>query len=165
MSKTIILNNLQKLTEALKTQNRNIEFLNSGVDIPKERMSSRDECSFLSWFREDGKFLRAYVHGTTIDEVTALHSQWYKIYEKIYKLFYSEEKKGWFKRSSRSPKKLNEMELSKLEAYIHDIKPLHDPLLRKLKILEQRIESNATITDETYHTFVNNSSYQHENAM
>lgn len=165
MSKTIILNNIKRLTEALKTQNRNIEYLSSGVDIPKERMSSRDECSFLSWFREDGKYLRNYVHGSTIDEVSALHSQWYEIYEKIYNLFYSEKKSGWFSRAARGPKKLNDMERSKLEAYVHDIKPLHEPLLRKLQILEQRVQSNATITDETYNAFVNNSNYPNQNAI
>ncbi len=156
MSKPIILANIKKLSDAVLTQNRNVDHLRKGVSIDESKMSTREDCSFLSWFREDGKYLKEYVHGSTLDEIASLYSDWFENYEKIYKLFYTQEKKGWFARKSKGPKKLNEMEKSKLDAYLHDIEGLHEPLLRKLEILSRRVEHNTSIDDETYSDFVNN---------
>lgn len=159
MSKSIILSNIKNLSNAVITQNRNVEYLSNGVNVPKERMSSREECSFLSWFSEDGKYLKTYVHGSTLDEIASLYSQWFETYEKIYKLFYTSEKKGWLFKKFKGAKKLDALEKAKLEAYVDDLQTLHEPLLRKLEILGRRVEHNTSIDDENYQVFVNNSHF------
>ena len=106
MSKPIILANIKKLADAVIIQQRNLEMLNKGVAVSVDKMSTREECSFMSWFREDGKYLKEYVHGSTLDEVASLHSQWFMTYEKIYKLFYSQTKKSWFSKKIQGPKNL-----------------------------------------------------------
>ena len=161
MSKPIILANIKKLADAVIIQQRNLEMLNKGVAVSVDKMSTREECSFMSWFREDGKYLKEYVHGSTLDEVAALYSEWFMTYEKIYKLFYSKITKSWFGRKIQGPKKLDEMEQAKLEAYLDDIEGLNVPLLRKLEILQRRVEHNTAINADSYSAFfINNSDYR-----
>ena len=161
MSKPIILANIKKLADAVHIQQRNIEMLKKGVAISVDKMSTREECSFMSWFQEDGKYLEKYVHGSTLDEIASLYSQWFMSYEKIYKLFYSKTKKSWFGKKSQGPKKLDAMEKAKLDAYLDDIAGLNTPLLRKLEILQRRVEHNTTINADSYSAFfVNNSNYR-----
>ena len=161
MSKTIILSNIKKLTSAVSAQQKNIVMLKKGVSLDVESMSTREQCAFLSWFREDGKYLKIYVHGSTLDEVSALYSQWFESYEKIYKLFYNDSKKGWFFKKSTKAKQLTEMEKAKLEAYVDDMTIFHLPLLRKLEILQRRVEHNTVICDEDYYNFIgNNTDYK-----
>ncbi len=149
MSKSLILSNIKKLAEAIESQQSNIHYLNKGISISREDMRTKQSCSFFSWFRDDGKYLKEHVNGQTLEEVVALHSHWFSLYEKVYTLFYGENKKIWFL-SSSMPKKLNEMEKAKLEAYLNDIEDSHKPLLRKLDILAKRVEQNTHIDNESY---------------
>ena len=53
------------------------------------------------------------------------------------------------------------MEQAKLEAYLDDIEVLNVPLLRKLEILQRRVEHNTAINADSYSAFfVNNSNYR-----
>jgi len=136
------------------TQHKNIVMLKRGVAVEVSSMRTREECSFLSWFFADGKYLRSYVHGSTLDEVAALYSQWFESYEKIYRLFYEGRKRSWFFSTNSKPKKLSEMEAARLEAYVDDLTNVQQPLLRKLEILQRRVEHNTMLSDEKYSDFV-----------
>ena len=154
MSKSIILSNIKKLSESIIIQQNNVKLLNKGISISREDMRTKKSCSFFSWFRDDGKYLKEYVSGQTLDEVVALHTYWFSLYEKVYILFYGEDKKIWFL-SSSNPKKLTSMDRAKLEAYLHDIENSHKPLLRKLNILSKRIEQNTNINKKSYEEYGN----------
>lgn len=156
MSKAIILSNIKKLSSAVIAQQKNVAMLEKGVSVPASYMSTREQCSFLSWFRADGKYLKIYVHGSTLDEIAASYSQWFESYEKIYNLFYEKPKKGWFFKKDAKAKKLSEMEQAKLDAYIDDMRAFQQPLERKLEILQRRVEHNTVISDETYSDFIEN---------
>ena len=161
MSKRIILSNINKLVDAVVAQQKNIIMLKRGVSLDVDSMSTKEQCAFLSWFREDGRYLKIYVHGSTLDEVSALYSQWFESYERIYKLFYNDSKKGWLFKKKSKAKTLTEMEQAKVEAYVDDMTDFHLPLLRKLQILQRRVEHNTVICDDDYYSFVeNNTDYK-----
>ncbi len=149
MKKSIILANIAALSESIIAQQNNVRLLNRGISISRKDMRTRSSCSFYSWFNEEGRHLKKYINGTTLQEVEALHSHWFSLYEKVYSLFYSNDKTLWFFEKTQ-PKKLNDLEKAKLEAYLDDIQNTHTPLLRKLHILSMRIEQNSAINSMDY---------------
>lgn len=141
MEKTTLLESIKKIKQSHLTQVQKIEYLVNNIPFDAEPTAvSYKACFFGQWFYSNEAYLRSILFNQQMDEVERLHILWHEEYLKIYQLFYPEKKGLLSKLISKKPK-TSLQDLDRAKAYFADLKEVTDALIKKIDLIEKRINS------------------------
>ena len=143
MKKEEILNHLRAAKDSHIRWVRNAKLLVNGMDIDKNAIPiDHTGCKFGQWFYKEGQMLNGLPNNSieSMKKIEDLHSQLHDTYLKIFNIFFSKKKGGFFsKLFGFNKKKINEEDLNKAKEYLKELEQISKELVNEINILERRI--------------------------
>ncbi len=141
MTKEDMQNKIKSARQSHTYQIQKIKFLVEGVPLKEDPTPlSYKECGFGSWMYRDEEQLRKLMGSKSFEEIEQQHILWHTEYQKIYRIYYGEAKKGLLARFTGGRPKVDSLQKDRAKAYFNDLQKLTYDLLQKLSALEQRIK-------------------------
>ncbi len=104
------------------------------------------KCNFGKWLYSECQKLCSIDENTCglISEVEKLHMQLHNVYLEIFKIYFGEQKKGFFESIFGSKKKsLTEQEVKVANDHYKHLEDISNLLVNKLSLLQKRIHSTS----------------------
>jgi hypothetical protein len=121
-------------------------FLVKEEDIPL----TPDSCEFGRWFYSDGQVLLAIFNEKTVKELEVLHNQLHDEYLTIFKIYFDLSNIGFFAKLLNQGKKVTEKEHQEALAHLNSLEKISDTLIKKLNIMETKINMADPVMFERY---------------
>lgn len=142
MHKDEILDHLRQAKSAHIGWVQRAKFLIEGVSISENAIPvSQMDCRFGKWFYSDGQKLQ-YIRNNPVEcmvEIEELHAELHNVYFNIYKIFYLQDKKGFFTKIFGKKDNVTQEERELAREYYKEISQLSKELLKQLTMMERRI--------------------------
>ena len=148
MDKNEVLEQLRAAKAAHINWVQKAKLLIEGFDIDENSIPvNSTECKFGKWFYSDAQKLNALRNNTLecMSSIEDLHFKLHDIYMKIFKLYYSMEKQGFFARLFGKKKTITEDKVRLGREYFAQLQEVSKELLNEINRLERRI---ITIPEE-----------------
>ena len=148
MDKNEVLEQLRAAKAAHINWVQKAKLLIEGFDIDESSIPvNSTECKFGKWFYSDAQKLNALRNNTLecMSGIEDLHFKLHDIYMKIFKLYYSMEKQGFFARLFGKKKTITEDKVRLGREYFAQLQEVSKDLLNEINRLERRI---ITIPEE-----------------
>lgn len=142
MDKDQVLEQLRAAKAAHTSWVQKAKLLIEGIDIDKSSIPvNSTECKFGQWFYSEAQKLNALRNNnlecmTTVEE---LHFKLHDVYLKIFKLYYSVEKQGFFAKLFGKKKKITEETRELGREYFIQMEEVSKELLAEINRLERRV--------------------------
>jgi hypothetical protein len=126
------------------------KLLINGVDVDENAIPvDSTECSFGKWFYTDGQMLNALSNNPLecMQHIETLHFELHDIYLKIFRIYFSEEKKGGFfaKLFGLKRKQPEKSQQQLAQDYYAQMEEISQNLLDEINRLERRL---VAVSDE-----------------
>ena len=141
MQKSEILEHLRAAKTAHIKWVENAKLLINGFDMQKEAIPvNSTECQFGRWFYSDAQKLNALSNNPLecMTQIETLHFKLHDIYLQIYKIYFNEEKQGFFAKLFKK-NKISDLEHEKAEKLYEKIEEVSKQLLDEINRLERRL--------------------------
>jgi hypothetical protein len=142
MEKNEVLDQLRAAKAAHINWVQKAKMLIEGFDIDKSSIPvNSTECQFGKWFYSDAQKLNALRNNALecMGSIEDLHFRLHDIYMKIFKLYYSMEKKGFFAKLFGKKNELTEEKVRLGREYFAQMQDVSKQLLEEINRLERRI--------------------------
>ncbi|OIP55959.1 MAG: hypothetical protein AUK54_03090 [Helicobacteraceae bacterium CG2_30_36_10] len=143
MEKEDILGHLRAAKAAHIKWVQKAKLLISGVDIKEESIPvNSTECKFGKWFYSDGQVLNALSNNPPecMKKIEKLHFELHDIYLKIFMIYFTKAKGGFFSKLFGNKKKsLTELEIRDARGYYDSMQQVSVELLDEINRLERRL--------------------------
>jgi hypothetical protein len=141
MIKEEILKKIKNARQSHTYQIQKIKFIVEGVPLKEDPTPlSYKECGFGSWMYSDEAQLRNLMGSKSFEEIEQQHILWHAEYQKIYRIYYVEAKKGFLAKMTGGKAKVDSLQQDRAKAYFSDLQKMTYDLLQKLSALEQRFK-------------------------
>ena len=107
------------------------------VKNPPPRM--KDECEFGQWLYGDASHMKRLLGLQFYKSMEVIHEFWHLTYEKIYDIYYIEDKEGLFTKLLPLRRKLPQEEHDRVQKYYHDLEQATEDLIDALYASKRRI--------------------------
>ncbi len=143
MEKEHILGHLRAAKAAHIKWVQKAELLISGVDIREDSIPvDSAECEFGKWFYSDGQVLNSLCNNPAecMAKIERLHFQLHDIYLKIFTIYFTKPKGGFFSKLFGNKKKsLSDQEIIDAGGYYDNMEQVSRELLDEINRLERRL--------------------------
>ena len=143
MKKEEILGHLRAAKSAHIQWVQRAKLLISGVDVEKDSIPvNSTECKFGKWFYSDGQILNSLANNPLecMQEIEQLHMELHDQYLKIFTIYFSKEKQGFFaKLFGFSKREVTRVEQDLAEEHYAKMDEISKKLLEEINRLERRI--------------------------
>lgn len=143
MEKEHILGHLRAAKAAHIRWVQKAKLLISGVDIQEDSIPiDSTECKFGKWFYSDGQVLNSLSNNPMecMEKIESLHFQLHDIYLKIFTIYFTKPKGGFFSKLFGNKKKtLSDQEIRDVKGYYNDMEQVSVELLDEINRLERRL--------------------------
>ena len=141
MQKSEVLDHLRAAKTAHIKWVQRAKLLINGFEIEKEAIPvDSTECKFGQWFYSDAQKLNALSNNPLecMSQIEALHFKLHDTYLQIYKIYFNEEKQGFFSKLFKK-KKISDLEHEKAEKLYEEMEEISKQLLDEINRLERRL--------------------------
>ncbi len=112
----------------------------NGLPIKEEDIPlTPDSCEFGKWFYSDGQILLAIFNNKSVREVETLHNKLHEEYMSIFKIYFDLSNINFFAKLLKQGKKVSKEERLKAKLHIKSLEKISDTLIKKLNIMETKI--------------------------
>lgn len=137
MNKSETVKSIEAMKIFHETQMDNIKLLLNGKVVDKLEPIAKTECEFGEWLYTHENRIQDILGVQFYERLEKLHEQWHIQYYKIYKIFFMDEKKGFFS-SLIGGSKVDQMQIDKAILYFTELKIISDELLLALASSHRR---------------------------
>ena len=120
------------------------KLLLSGFDVKEDAIPlDSTSCKFGKWFYSDGQKLRTLQESSPDiwNKIEEYHFQVHDLYLHIFKIFYGNEKKGFFAKLLGKKKKVTDEERATAQGYLDEIRRVSKLLIGEIEQLEKEVLS------------------------
>lgn len=111
-----------------------------GIPVEKDAIPvDSTECQFGSWFYGEGQQLNTFSGMDCLGRIEALHFELHDYYMKIFKVYFGEDRKSFFKKLFNSKKKISDNERQLAREYYTQLESVSKNLLDEIGKLERRL--------------------------
>ncbi|CAA6800616.1 MAG: Unknown protein [uncultured Sulfurovum sp.] len=112
----------------------------NGFPIKEEDIPlTPDACAFGKWFYSDGQILLAIFNETSVKDLENLHNELHEEYMSIFKIYFDISNLSFFSKLLKQGKKITKEEQNKAQLYLKSLEKVSDVLIKKLNIMETKI--------------------------
>jgi len=142
MDKEHILGHLRAAKTAHIKWVQKAKLLINGVDIKEDSIPvDSTECKFGKWFYGDAQILNALSNNPVecMQKIERLHFQLHDIYLKIFTIYFSKEKGGFFSKLFGKKKSISDQDIISAKRHYDDLEKVSVELLDEINRLERRL--------------------------
>ena len=140
MNKAQTLEAIEHAKAAHEAQMIKIQDLLDGLKVSNPPESAKTKCAFGLWFHDDSNKVKEILGAQFYDKIDKLHSTWHVEYLRIFEIFFSNKRKGFFSKIIGSSK-VEDMELDKAKLYYSELLKTTDELLKVLEVSRRRVSA------------------------
>ncbi|CAA6803707.1 MAG: Unknown protein [uncultured Sulfurovum sp.] len=112
----------------------------NGLAIKEEDIPlTPDACAFGQWFYSDGQILLAIFNDKSVKELEDLHNHLHEEYFNIFRIYFDVSNLNFFSKLLNQGKKVSEDERNRAHVYLKSLEKISDTLIKKLNIMETKI--------------------------
>lgn len=150
MDKEVVLSQLRAAKAAHISWVQRAKMLIEGVSMDEKAIPvNSTECQFGKWFYSDGQSLNTLRNNPVecMSEIEDLHFKLHDIYLQIFKIYYENDKKGFFAKLFGNKRKVSDAEQAKARDYFDEMNAVSKELVEVLNRMERRVSvlSNAEL--------------------
>lgn len=142
MDKNEVLTKLRSAKSSHVNWVQKAKMLIEGIDIDKSSIPvNATECKFGLWFYSDAQKLNA-LRNISLDSMASietLHMQLHDKYLMIYKVYYSGESGGFFKKFFGKKQEIPADDLDQAKIYFQELQDISKVLIEEINRMERRI--------------------------
>ncbi len=140
MKKEKALEAIEKAIESHKAQMAKIERLVYAQTVENPTAVSKVQCDFGKWLYNKENHVQEIIGDLFYERLDTLHEKWHKEYFKIFKIFFPDDKKGFFSKLIGS-KQVDTLALDKARLYYTEIGETTHDLLVVLSSSQRRMSA------------------------
>lgn len=140
MKKEKALEAIEKAIESHKAQMAKIERLVYAQTVENPTAVSKVQCDFGKWLYNKENHVQEILGNQFYERLDTLHEKWHKEYFKIFKIFFPDDKKGFFSKLIGS-KQVDTLALDKARLYYTEIGETTHDLLVVLSSSQRRMSA------------------------
>ena len=140
MKKEKALEAIEKAIESHKAQMAKIERLVYAQTVENPTAVSKAQCDFGKWLYNKENHVQEILGNQFYERLDTLHEKWHKEYFKIFKIFFPDDKKGFFSKLIGS-KQVDTLALDKARLYYTEIGETTHDLLVVLSSSQRRMSA------------------------
>jgi hypothetical protein len=140
MDKTSTLEAMQNARKSHLSQMEKIAAVINGEKVNKPTALNHTECNFGKWLYADENRLKSIFGALFFNNLEEAHTQWHREYERIYNIFFKDQKKSFFSKSL-TPAKVSSLEIDKAKLYYSELEVTTAEVLRILGSCERRVRA------------------------
>ncbi len=144
MLKNDIITHLHAAKVAHVSWVQKAKLLIEGIEVDEKSIPvNSTECKFGMWFYSDAQRLRAMPNCSdeSMSDMEELHFQLHDIYLKIFKLYYSKEDIGFFRKLFGKKRVVSNVEKDFAKKYFDEMEQVSKKLLQEINRMERRINA------------------------
>ncbi len=111
-----------------------------GMPVEKEQVPvGCTECVFGGWLYSDAQKLNVIPNMSCLQEIEKFHTELHDIYMEIFRIYFSEEERGFFAKLLGKKRKISEEDKMLAQEYYRQLKISSERLLGQIDKLERRL--------------------------
>ena len=139
MTKKQVIQAIEHAQEYHLAQMEKVAQLVRGEKVKNPTPRMKDECEFGQWIYGDASHTKTLLGIQFYKSMEVIHEFWHLTYEKIYDIYYIEDKEGLFTKFLPLRRKLPQEEYELVQKYYHDLEQATEDLLEALTASKRRI--------------------------